>query len=292
MSPSQPIKKVNDLKEKVCNFKLTNDEIKKMFISKYSTKCQKCHKLKIKHLISPYDFSSNHRKYICTCGFLSPSQNKKRVDQLMNELGYNDDDSQNPNNNPNHNNDNIDHNIDNAMDIINDIGDLEDNNEHIEPESDNINDQSRPINSNLNNRGGKRRNRQEQNRHEQNGHDDNGDNNRHNNNGDNNNGDNNNRDNDIGYGDNGHNNNGDNNNRHDNNIHNNNGPNGNNGHDNNGQNVNNDFITRQEFNNSIKQINNRITSMGVSLGDRIAKMDERITQIRGDIQTLLNNNHN
>ena len=36
MSPSQPIKKVNDLKEKVCNFKLTNDEIKKMFISKYS----------------------------------------------------------------------------------------------------------------------------------------------------------------------------------------------------------------------------------------------------------------
>ena len=60
----------------------------------------------------------------------------------MNELGYNDDDSQNPNNNPNHNNDNIDHNIDNAMDIINDIGDLEDNNEHIEPESDNINDQS------------------------------------------------------------------------------------------------------------------------------------------------------
>ena len=52
------------------NFKqmtITGDELENIFIPDKRKVCQTCHKVRIKALISKYDFDENHRENICFC---------------------------------------------------------------------------------------------------------------------------------------------------------------------------------------------------------------------------------
>lgn len=290
MSRSQHSLTKGELKEKIINFDISKDEIEKMFIGKRSTKCQTCHKLKIRHNISPYDFSAQYRKYICTCIFESEKQYNERIEKMMDNFGFKDEsnDDRNVNQNKdNSNSNNEDINYDEEMkdEKREEEKKQEINNNDMDMDIEEDNDK-REENNNQNHiriilnrkRHGNKSKRPKRNGDNDNGKGENG-------NSDNDNGEGENEDGGNGGGDNGDNGNRDNNNGGNRNGD---GGNGDGGNQNNG---NNDFITRQEFQSALDRID-RIENGIRDLNNRYTGMDEKIIKIDEKLQLLLNQNHN
>ena len=78
------------LVNKLCNTPYTYDEKKNIFLQGDGIKCRTCHCLKIKKKLCPYDFSNNHKDYICFCDTQPKIKRQKVVDlEVNNNLNLN-----------------------------------------------------------------------------------------------------------------------------------------------------------------------------------------------------------
>lgn len=87
---SQPINySKDDLIEKICGTSYRREEKINIFLNGNGKKCRTCHKLKINKKLSPLNFSSQHRRYICICDIREP--NSAVHDESSNNDPNNDD---------------------------------------------------------------------------------------------------------------------------------------------------------------------------------------------------------